>query len=79
MGQRMDHDEELDATGLLCPLPVLKTRKQLQGLAPGTVLRVMADDPMAATDIPAFCAEMGHEMLFSRVDGARQTYLIRRK
>lgn len=54
----MTHD--LDATGLLCPLPVLRARKRLRDLAAGDVLRVQTDDPAAIIDIPHFCAEQGH-------------------
>jgi tRNA 2-thiouridine synthesizing protein A len=57
--------EELDARGLLCPLPVLKTRKRLSALAPGALLRVRADDPAARVDVPHFCAEQGHALLGS--------------
>ena len=74
----MDHDADLDALGLLCPLPVLKARKRLAALAPGEVLRVLADDPAAVIDIPHFCAEAGHELLaISESDGA-SAYLIRK-
>lgn len=51
---------ELDALGLLCPLPVLKARKRLQGLASGEVLILHTDDPAAVVDVPHFCAEAGH-------------------
>lgn len=74
----MEHDEELDALGLLCPLPVLKARKRLQGLPSGSVLRVLADDPAAVVDIPHFCAEAGHTLLAQSDEGAAQTYLIRK-
>ena len=69
---------ELDAIGLLCPLPVLKTRKRLQPLAPGEVLEVLADDPAAMIDIPHFCAEQGHDLVSAEEAGGVQTYLIRR-
>ena len=49
----------LDARGLLCPLPVLKARKLLKGLAPGGVLRVLATDPGAPKDFEHFCATTG--------------------
>lgn len=71
-------DDDLDATGLLCPLPVLKARKRLAGLAPGAVLRVLATDPAAVVDMPHFCAEAGHTLLAASQDGAHQVYLIRR-
>ncbi|RYH03171.1 sulfurtransferase TusA family protein [Salipiger sp. IMCC34102] len=74
----MDHDADLDATGLLCPLPVLKARKRLQALAPGQVLRMQADDPAAVVDVPHFCAEAGHTLVSSGESGGVQTYLIRK-
>lgn len=55
--------DRLDTRGLKCPLPVLKARKRLQSLAPGDILTVEATDPMAAIDIPHFCAESGHELV----------------
>ena len=75
----MTWDAELDARGLLCPLPVLKARKRLSALAPGAVLRVVADDPAALVDIPHFCAEAGHELV-GREDLGHpcHAYLIRR-
>ena len=58
----MTWDEDLDATGLLCPLPVLKARKHLMAMAPGAVLLMRADDPAAVVDVPHFCAEAGHTL-----------------
>ena len=70
---------ELDAAGLLCPLPVLKIRKRLEPLAPGEVLRVITDDPAALVDVPHYCAEAGHEVVDAREDGfPRQVWLIRK-
>jgi tRNA 2-thiouridine synthesizing protein A len=62
----MDSDADLDARGLLCPLPVLKARKRLAALAPGQILRVVADDPAALVDIPHFCTEQGHVLVDQR-------------
>lgn len=72
-------DAELDARGLLCPLPVLKTRKRMQGLAMGATIRVIADDPAARIDIPHFCAEQGHALIDAedRADGAL-VFLLRK-
>ncbi len=71
-------DEDLDARGLLCPLPVLKARKRLQALAPGQVLRLTTDDPAAVVDVPHFCAEQG--LTFRQADGAEGAlvFLIRK-
>ena len=74
----MDFDNELDAIGLLCPLPILKARKRLQGLEVGQVLRLIADDPAAVIDVPHFCNEQGHELVASEVDGANQIYWLRK-
>ena len=70
----MEH--ELDATGLLCPLPVLKARKRLMALGPGDRLRLRTDDPAAIVDVPHFCTEAGHRLLSSDEDGAAQIWLI---
>ena len=74
----MKHDADLDATGLLCPLPVLKARKRLQALSSGQVLRVLADDPAAVVDVPHFCAEAGHELIEMTDEKGGQAYLIRK-
>ena len=74
----MDHHADLDATGLLCPLPVLKARKRLQALAAGEVLRLVADDPAAIVDVPHYCAEAGHDLLEQSQSGDVQVYLIRK-
>ncbi len=74
----MEHDAELDALGLLCPLPVLKARKRLQALSSGQILRVLADDPAAVIDMPHYCAEAGHELVSMADDGAQQVYLLRK-
>ena len=57
--------ETLDLRGLRCPLPTLRARKVLAGMREGEVLRVLADDPMAAIDLPHLCAEGGHAYLGS--------------
>ena len=53
-------DEVLDARGLKCPLPVLKTEKRLAQLKPGARITVLATDPIAKIDIPLFCTQNGH-------------------
>ncbi len=72
-------DAELDATGLLCPLPVLKARKRLAALRMGAVLMIRADDPAARIDFPHFCTEQGHALI-SQIDepGGVMTFLIRK-
>jgi tRNA 2-thiouridine synthesizing protein A len=68
----------IDVTGLLCPLPVLKARKRLGEMGSGQVLKVLASDPMAAIDMPHFCAEQGHKLIESARDGGILIFRIRR-
>ncbi|HEX6500530.1 MAG TPA: sulfurtransferase TusA family protein [Micromonosporaceae bacterium] len=60
----------LDCRGQRCPLPVIALARRLPELPVGAVLRVLADDPAAATDIPAWCRMRGHGYLgATEVDG----------
>jgi len=58
--------DALDARGLYCPLPVLRTRERFDALPPGSRLDVIADDPLARLDLRAFCAREGHVYLGER-------------
>jgi tRNA 2-thiouridine synthesizing protein A len=66
----------LDATGLLCPLPVLRARKKLQELPTGALLRVLASDPVSRIDMPHFCNEAGHQLMESIEAGDHLEFLI---
>jgi len=70
--------EVYDLKGLNCPLPVLKAKKRLAAMAPGSLLLIETTDPLAVIDIPAFCSECGHRLLetASAADGHR--FLIER-
>lgn len=68
----------IDCTHLLCPLPVLRARKALEGMAEGEVLAVIATDAMAAVDLPHFCSQAGHAYLGAAPEGAATRHLIRR-
>ena len=69
---------ELDARGLKCPLPVLKARRALQGVAPGGLLRVLATDPGAVKDFAHFCETTGCEMVESGKEGEVLRFLLRK-
>jgi len=58
----MSH-HRLDARGLLCPLPVIRTQNRVVELAPGDTLEIAATDPGALHDIPAWCRVHGHEVV----------------
>lgn len=74
----MQHDVDLDCEGLLCPLPVLRARKRLIALTPGTVLRVRTTDRMALVDLPHFCTEAGHEYLGAEPQGPATAHFLKR-
>lgn len=68
----------LDAVDLKCPLPVLKARKALAGLAPGAVLEVLANDPGAAEDFAAFCQATGNRLVGQSAGSGLQRFLIQK-
>lgn len=70
--------ETLDATGLFCPLPVLKTRRAIRRLAVGDVLTVLATDPASRIDMRHFCNTSGNELIDTGEDAGVFTYVIRR-
>lgn len=74
----MESGETLDLRGLKCPLPALLAKKALGKAAPGAVLTVLADDPLAAVDIPHMCHHEGHGLDgIAEKDGYR-AFAIRR-
>lgn len=74
----MTQEIEIDARGLLCPLPVLKARKALMGATPGQVLRIAATDRASVLDMPHFCAQAGHEYLGAEEVAGALVHRIRR-
>ncbi|NPB06564.1 MAG: sulfurtransferase TusA [Aquificae bacterium] len=72
-------DKRLDASGLHCPLPVLRTKKALDEMEEGQVLEVISTDPGSKLDIPAFCKRAGHELLEVRENEGKFYYYIRKK
>ncbi len=62
----MGSAERLDALGLLCPMPVIRTQQRVAGLAAGTELEVLATDPGALHDVQAWCRVHGHDYLHDR-------------
>lgn len=69
--------EELDARGLLCPMPVIRTEERMKQLTPGTELEVRASDPGVLYDIPAWCRVNGHTVLESREEDDEQVVIVR--
>lgn len=75
----MDYNKDLDARGLNCPLPILKTKKALAEMATGEVLRVMATDPGALRDFQAFAKQTGNELMSHAEENKEYTFFMKRK
>lgn len=74
-----DFDDELDATGLNCPLPILRAKKALAGLESGKVLRILATDPGSVKDFASFAKMTGNELLESTEVDGKFCYFIKKK
>ena len=70
---------DYDATGLVCPLPVLRANRKLRELPPGGLLTVRATDPAAAQDFPSLCKQTGHELVSSTREGDVLIFVIRKR
>lgn len=75
---RQDFDQELDASGLFCPEPVMLLHTRILEVDPGGVLRVVATDPSTTRDIPRFCQFLNHELVAEEHDEARFVFYVRR-
>jgi tRNA 2-thiouridine synthesizing protein A len=69
---------ELDTSGLMCPLPLLRLKKALQALEGGQIVRVLATDPASVLDFGVFLEQAGHEMLERSEETGVFCYLIRK-
>lgn len=74
---QFDHD--VDATGLRCPLPLLRLKKALTTMDSGEVVRILATDPAAHLDIGVFSEQTGNRILEHSEDGGTQCFFIRKK
>jgi len=71
-------DKELDATGLNCPLPILRAKKSLTEMDSGQVLQIIATDPGSVKDFEAFAKQTGNELMNSSEDGGKYMFLIKK-
>ncbi len=75
----MDFNKELDARGLNCPLPILKTKKALGDMAAGEVLKVVSTDAGSVKDMQAFAKQTGNELLSSAESGKEYVFFLKKK
>jgi len=78
--QTMDlkFDQTLDNSGLACPMPILKTKKAVDGLQVGQVLKMIATDPGSVPDVKAWTAKTGHELLGHEQNGDKFIFFIKK-
>jgi tRNA 2-thiouridine synthesizing protein A len=79
MTDAIAHDVEVDARGLNCPLPILRTKKALNAMNSGQVLRILATDPGSVRDFQAFSRQTGNALLASSAEGGEFHFLLRKK
>ena len=72
-------DQELDCSGMACPMPILKTKKAVDALQTGQVLRMTATDPGSVPDVEAWTSKTGHELLGHEKEGDKFIFYIKRK
>ncbi len=75
----MSRTAELDATGLNCPMPLLKAKQALNALVAGDRLHVVATDPGSVRDFQVFSEQSGHALLDAREEEGRYYYLLEKK
>lgn len=73
------HDLELDASGLNCPLPLLRLKKTIMTMASGEVVKVIATDPAAHLDLGVYVDQAGHQMIEFMRQANVQIFFIRKK
>ena len=75
----MQFDKELDARGLNCPLPILRTKKALTDMAAGQVLKILATDPGSVKDFAAFSRQTGNPLLSSEAAEKEFTFFMKKR
>lgn len=75
----MDFDKELDVRGLICPLPILRSKKSLAEMASGQVLRIIATDPGAVIDFQVFSDQTGNILLSLTETNKEFTFYLKKK
>lgn len=75
----IEFDYDVDASGLICPLPLLRLKKTLVSMQSGEVVRVLATDPAAHLDIGVFSEQTGNRILeYSEADGTQCFFICKK-
>lgn len=78
MPEMINADKVLDCSGMLCPMPVVKTSKAIRDVSVGQVLKMIATDPGAPSDMQAWSRQTGHELLQSAEEDGKYVFYLRR-
>ena len=78
MSKNVKADRTLDCIGLYCPIPVFRTKEEIDKLSVGQILEVVADDPAAEEDIKYWAKNAGQEILQAQVEKGKIRFLIRK-
>lgn len=79
MSTDISYDVELDCVGLFCPMPIARTKEEIEKIEVGMILKVEADDPAAEEDITRYAKRAGHEIIKVEKSGNIVSFWIRRK
>jgi tRNA 2-thiouridine synthesizing protein A len=79
MSTDISYDAELDCVGLFCPMPIARTKEEIEKIDVGMILKVEADDPAAEEDITRYAKRAGHEIIKVEKSGNIVSFWIRRK
>lgn len=71
-------DQTLDCSGMACPMPIIKTKKAIDSLQIGQVLKMVSTDPGSVSDIDAWTKKTGHELVGKEQSGSSYTFFIKR-
>jgi tRNA 2-thiouridine synthesizing protein A len=71
-------DQVLDCSGMACPMPILKTKKAVDALQIGQVLKMIATDPGSVSDMTAWTSKTGHELVAHEMEGPKYVFYVKR-
>jgi tRNA 2-thiouridine synthesizing protein A len=70
--------QTLDASGLACPMPIIKTKKAIDGMKVGEILKMISTDPGSVSDVKAWAGKTGHELLGHEESGGQYVFFIKK-
>jgi Predicted redox protein, regulator of disulfide bond formation len=75
---QLNISKTLDASGLSCPLPIVKTKKEMDGLSSGQILEIISTDPGTKNDMAAWCKRTGNELMESAEQGGKFQFYVKK-